>query len=81
LEVYNNQEDQHCCKQVGNIWKVLPVKSLSERSNLIGLSYQHMEQRNHSAFKLSSTTSVDCRGAKCFPDNAFTASPQSTQNV
>jgi len=76
LEVDHNQEDQDCGKQVGNIWKVLPVESLAESRNLVGLGYQHMEQCNNSTFKLSSTPGVDGSWAKCLPDNAFTAEHQ-----
>nr|GMD08326.1 hypothetical protein BC936DRAFT_146374 [Ipomoea batatas] len=72
LEIDNNEEDQHCGKQIGNVGKILPVESLSKSSYFVCSSYQKMEQSNNSTFKFSSTASINGCGTECFPDNIFT---------
>ena len=72
LEIDNNEEDQDSCKQVGDVWKVLPIKCLSKGTNFVGPGNKKVEQGNDSTFKLSSTSSIDGGWAKCLPDDVLT---------
>lgn len=76
LEVDDNQEDQDSCKQVGYIWKILPVKCLTEGSNFVSSGNQEVEQGNDSTLKLGTTASIDSGWAECFPDDVLTANQE-----
>ena len=72
MEVDNDEEDQHSCKQICHIGETLPVESLTQGTNPIRSSNSKMEQSNYSSFKFSTTPGIDGCGTKCFPDTAFT---------
>jgi len=69
LEIDDYEEDQDSGKQIGHIWKVLAVESLTKSTDFISSRNQQMEQCNDSPFKFSTTATVDGCGAKCLPDD------------
>jgi hypothetical protein len=72
LEIDNYEEYQDSGKQIGHIWKVLAVESLTKSTDFIGSRNQQMEQCNDSPFEFSATTTVDGCVAKCLPDDILT---------
>ena len=61
LEIDDDDEDEDRGKKIGQIRKILAVKSLAQRLRLVRARDQQVEQRDDGAFKFSTTTRVDRR--------------------
>lgn len=72
LEVDNNDENEDCSEEVGNVREVLPVECLLESTDLVVTGEQEVEKGDDGSLKLSSTASVDGGGAESFPNNVLT---------
>jgi len=72
LEVNDNDEDQNSSQKVGQVGKILTVKSLSKGLDLVGTSDEKVEEGDDSSFEFGTTTSVDSGGTESLPDDSFT---------
>ena len=62
LEKDDDTKHSDCGQQVGNVWKVGTVESLSECSDLVCASNQQVEESNDGSFELSTRRSGDSGG-------------------
>ena len=69
LEVDNDQNDDNCGDQVGDIWRVLTVESLLQRVDLVLLGAQEVEESDDGSFELSTLLCADSDGGEGFPED------------
>mmetsp|Transcript_66406 Transcript_66406/g.185620 ORF Transcript_66406/g.185620 Transcript_66406/m.185620 type:complete len:379 (+) Transcript_66406:578-1714(+) len=72
LEINDNNKDQNSCQKVGQVGKILAVKSLAKRADLIVTGDEKVEKRNDSSLELGTATSINGGGAEGLPDDVFT---------
>lgn len=71
MEVDDSGEDNKGGDQVHDIWEVLSIKSLLERTLLVWPCQKEVEERNDGALELWTTTGVDGGWRECLPDNGL----------
>lgn len=72
LEVHDNEENQHCSKEVGDIGEVLAVEGLTQSPYFVCPCYQQVEQGNDRSLKLCTPSTVYCCRAERLPYDVLT---------
>ena len=62
LEVNDDQDDDDCRYQVGDVWRVLPIECLLDSVKLIRLGQEEVEKRDDCSFEFGTLLCADGDG-------------------
>jgi len=69
LEINDNEEDNHCCKQTGDIGGVFSVEGMLNGHNLVRLGQERVEESNDSTFEFGILVGLDGDGGETLPQD------------
>ena len=72
LEIDDNQDDNHSCNQIADVWRVLSVEGLLECIEWVLLGQEEVEQGDNGALKLSTLLCSDRNGREALPEDDLT---------